>query len=812
MRTIVRYGLAILVACLPSAAHTQERRPKIEKIEVGFQTYSKQEETAYKVGLWTPVYIEVAGGMEGAERKGNNRPYLEIQTADSEDVFTKIAIPVDVKPNETGHYIGYVKTGRMSSGTNEVQVTLHSNNKTYENKAEQYHSLHIDSHLYLTLGGRMMDIHTALTPPKGNEKEQLNLGMFNPLQTRHVVFENDVRRLPEFWFGYNSMDVIILSTENEKFLKNLNNDPERLRALATWVRRGGRLVIPIAHRNQHLVAQILESKIAWNPPIPPQVVPPRSPGNVAELALPRLPKVEDWGGVQGKAFERANQAKIEVARLDAGTARTGDWEVFADAADGRPLIARVRYGLGQITYLAFSFDDAAFAEWQGKEQFLKTMLIKLGPRAPAEGFDQGMMIGQFRNIPNDLSTDLLAMLDNFDVTIIPFGYVALFIVLYILVVGPLDFILLKFVFKRLEWTWITFPAVVLGVSVIAYFAAYALKGRDLKMNKIDVVDFDLRTSLDDKRRPTNVHAYGNTFFTILSPRIQNYTIGVEPNPEFWGDKAEKPRTADLVAWMGRPSGGMNEMRRSGSAGFFRKPYEFTEDASGLRGVPIPVWTTKAFCSSWEQSLAAPPFTVDLVYHTKLVDGRQVKITGKLDNHLGVDLFDCWLIYQEECFPLPGGLKRIDRGVAGKDIVVPAAGDMLIPPVRDWIHRQAEGNEAAPDAKAWNVGLAPKMKQFLFLHQADAQNVVRNHLFRPLDLGWRITEDRQPGGLREAILFARVRSLSGDAETLTSDAAHPLPTKLWLNDLPDPQRPRPRLAGQMNQETFIRVILPVRPAE
>jgi hypothetical protein len=472
--------------------------------------------------------------------------------------------------------------------------------------------------------------------------------------------------------------------------------------------------------------------------------------------------------------------------------------------------------------MAFSFQDAAFTEWGGKEQFFKTMLNKLGPRAPENVLDQNIMVGRMRDIPDDLSTEILRMLDNFDVTIIPFGYVALFIVLYILVVGPLDFILLKFVFKRLEWTWITFPTVVLGVSIVAYFAAYALKGRDLKINKIDIVDFDLRTSLDDKRRPTNVHAYGNTFFTILSPRIQNYTIGLEPNPAFWGADARKIKigkdreadevmSADLTAWMGRPSGGMHQMGRSGGAGFFRKPYDFTEDASGLRSVPIPVWTTKAFCASWEQALAAPPFTVDLVYHTRAVGDRDIKISGKLASHLGVELVDCWLIYQKHCYSLRGGLKATKRGEAGMEISLPAVEERPMA-VRDWVHRQADGVDAPLEGKNWNFNLAPKMKQFLFLEQADTQNLVRNHLFRPLDCCWRLTEDGRDGGLREAILFARVRPLSGQAEPMTRDAANPLPTKLWLGDLPDPTRSRPDIAGQMNQDTFVRVILPVRPAD
>src|SRR5262249_19533426 len=164
---------------------------------------------------------------------------------------------------------------------------------------------------------------------------------------------------------------------------------------------------------------------------------------------------------------------------------------------------------------------------------------------------------------------------------------------------------------------------------------YALKGRDLKVNKVDIVDFDLRTTTDGK----NIHAYGHSFFTILSPRIQNYTIGVEPNPEFWGEKADKVRSVDLMGWMGRPSGGPHDMGRASSGGFFRKPYTFREDAAAIEGVPIPVWTTKAFSASWEQTLKASPFDVQLVYHTKQVDGKDLKISGKLVNNLAVDLFD-----------------------------------------------------------------------------------------------------------------------------------------------------------------------------
>ena len=70
----------------------------------------------------------------------------------------------------------------------------------------------------------------------------------------------------------------------------------------------------------------------------------------------------------------------------------------------------------------------------------------------------------------------------------------------------------------MELTWVTCPTVVLAVSAAAYFTAYHLKGSELRVNKLDVVDLDLQTG----------RAYGRAWFSVFSPRIQKYTVGVEP--------------------------------------------------------------------------------------------------------------------------------------------------------------------------------------------------------------------------------------------------------------------------------------------
>jgi hypothetical protein len=805
MRNVVFALLTLLTLSAASFVQAQgdekNTPPEIKKVHVGFQAFQRDDETEYKVGLWTPVYVTLFGGAQGIEKKGDAVPYVEIETVDSEDVGTRIRFPVQVKPLDTVTVMGYVKTGRSGHGSEELKVTLHANDREFTHPLDNRSTLNIDAHLYLTLGAKLDGLHRAVRKigKQGDEKE--DDAAFEQHNPRNVVFEDKVERLPDVWYGYSSVDMMILSTENAAFLTGLNNQPAKVKAIAQWVRRGGRLVVPIAHLNQQQVHALL-SNPAWDPPIP--VVPPAlGANNGMAPMLPSLPTVATWGAVQGDPlrFPDAKTHPVKIATLDPGLVHPGDWsvEIESEESSGKiPLIAHVRYGLGKITYFAFSLEDPLFRQWNGRDQFLQTMIYKLAPRAPAQVEDQ-RFAGRGRD-NTDMSTELLAQLDNFDVKVIPFGYVALFIVLYILVVGPLDFFLLKYVFKRMEWTWITFPVVVLAVSVIAYFAAYALKGRDLKINKVDVVDFDMRTSGDK-----NVHAYGHTFFTILSPRIQNYTIGVEPNTEFWGETSGKVRSVDLLGWMGRPSGGPHEMGRSGSSGFFRKPYTFREDARGVEGVPIPVWTSKAFSATWEEPLPKPPFVAKLKFHTK--DVGLLKISGAIENHLGVDLVDVWLLYSNHCYPIAGGLKSIKNGGKSVDI------KMNAPAAKEFDTWATLGGDAQ-EPRAWSSNPTNLMKRILFQERVDTQHVVRNHLLRPLDVGWRIQDE--PGGIavdrrtREAILFARVRFASGPAEELTKDSQTPLPTKIWLGRIPGDGETPLKLSGHLNQETYIRVFLSVEP--
>ncbi len=778
--------------------------PKIRSVRTGFRATAPEElaqagdvSGRYKVGMMAPVYVEIEGGSKGIGVEKEPVGHLVIETSDSEDVGTQYHITnVTVGKKETKLLVGYAKAGYMNS---EIKVRFRvGDHPPLQAPPERDRPLPVNTHLYLALGARVPDLQLAVGAmlPR-NERGEVQAGPGGEAGFRYVAHESSLEHLPKNWYGYEGVDLLVLTTADKDFLTGLGQQKDRLKAIADWVRRGGRLIIPVAYHTQDIVAKVLTDPM-WDPPVP--VVPPANAGDVNANPLRRLPKVEEWGGVQNKPFPTPGEKPVPVAVLDPGNVPPGAWDVQARSEDGRVLVARVKYGLGQITYLAFSFDDPrGFARWEGRSDFLKGMIDKLAP--PTGGQVAQGEVDVRGQASNDLATEVLSRLDNFDVRVIPFAYVALFIVLYILIVGPLDFFLLKYVFKRLELTWITFPAVVLAVSVIAYFAAYAIKGNDLKVNKIDLVDFDLRTGFGAKEG-SPAQAYGRSFFTILSPRIQSYTVGLEPNPAFWGGTvaASKPLSADLLTWMGRPDTNPWGMNRSGSQGFFRNPYRFVPEqtAEGLEGVPIPVWTTKAFTASWEKALEKPPVQAELTYHHS-ERGTNVVVSGTLQNDLAVDLQEAWLMYDNSCYrleDLPAGKKQklSLELIHKKDLTA-------------WLQQ--------PDDEKRGVPFNPTsaIRPILFQEKANLKHMA-NHTLRSLDFSWRVRPDSSVTGrdqrTREAVLVARIRFQAGLAQDVQGDAAQPLPTRLWLGETPATGKSCPPLPGYLNQDTFVRILLPVRP--
>jgi hypothetical protein len=526
--------------------------------------------------------------------------------------------------------------------------------------------------------------------------------------------------------------------------------------------------------------------------------------------------ISPWSGVLTFADQGTDFA---VARLDPRPDRP--WRAVLNEGDSSkaPLAVQGPYGLGRVTVLAFDLDRAPFTDWRvGRAAFWENLVNQTGYVLPAVS----TKLERYGSRYDEYTGALQGSLDYFEgVPVVSFGWVALFILIYIVLIGPVDYLFLKKVVKRLEWTWVTFPVIVITVSAGAYFAAYALKGKDLKINKVDVVDIDLAGRRVD----------GNTWFTLFSPRIQNYTIGIEPAGGSTADPAapawtagDPARTArdSLLGWQSNVQ--PNRYSGGGGGGFISKRYRYQslvdpDDpnrdlyAAGLEGVPIQVWTTKAFSAQWTAPVdpAKPPIVAELSERA----GDKV-LVGTITNNLpSQDFIDpppalFWRGKVYELNDLPIGVAKpvsfsADPGATDIKTWVERANRAYRPPTQTPYPTYGDaGTTGNPNFRLWPVLFAEAIMDNPSRAQAP------NASLRRLDQSWRVAPDRP----EQAVLVLRLGTKDGVAQGKTAEdmTRDPMsPSRLWLGDLPTSGKPRPALQGTLKQETYVRVFIPVKTA-
>ena len=96
---------------------------------------------------------------------------------------------------------------------------------------------------------------------------------------------------------------------------------------------------------------------------------------------------------------------------------------------------------------------------------------------------------------------------------------------------------------------------------------------------------------------------------------------------------------------------------AGSLPLFTTAYDFSRQLDRMIGVPIAVWSTKAFVGRWWTD-AQGPIEADLSDEGKLV--------GTVTSHLDAPLDDCLLIYENWAYPLrqfkPGDRVNVDAQI------------------------------------------------------------------------------------------------------------------------------------------------------
>jgi hypothetical protein len=799
MPTAVRSRSLLALALVLSAAPVgAEGAVKITAVSVGFPSAKSREDGVAKFGAWAPVYVSL-------EALGNvpDRTELLIETPDADEIGTSLRLPIDLTGIPPGTKVfaperGCVGYIRVAGSSSEVVVTALDAKGTAISEPFRVKPRPREPLVYTVLAVGGAPAHFELPKPASGDTGPLRAGR---IELAHAT---EVSDLPDQWFGYDGIDLVVLNTGTAPpaFLQRLfaSENPVEMRrraALFEWVRRGGRLVVSVGASARD-VAQLpnLNSVLPFG-------VNPAEPGRAADSVGLYWSAGTGAANVISGTLGAQDGPKFTLAKLvpqPGKAARVVIPPAGRVVENPEPIAAQCALGLGRVTVVGFDLDRSPFDSFAKRTEFWDWVLRECGAnRASAGGDGKARPPGALTEDEDEAAVAIRQHNDTFEgVAVVSFGWIAMLIVLYILLIGPIEYYFLKRVLGRLELTWVTFPIIVLTVSAAAYLSADAVKGRELKVNKLDVVDVD----------PASGRLYGTTWFTVFSPKIDTYTIGVEPG-DGWGIGVHPP----VVNWLGAP--------RGGRPGVVRRKYAINADgtrvADRLDGVPIQVWSTKAFSANWSASVVfSNPPELSLPVQSNLVHppGDWSKVIGTFQHDLPIPvLTDVVVFYAGDAYPLPGDVlvrgERVrlvlEQGTQGPQwLQNNGKAELLLNRVQSYAERP--GQKAAQKAQLPQSFTGPLPMLGALFHEATLKNeegvIARNASLRRLDQSWRLSPENRD----EVIVVGRAAPPVGRAEeVLTGPYA---PAKLSLKGVGTTGE-RWKIPGAARQETWVRFYLPVK---
>lgn len=590
-RVAMRMGwLAIVTSFLMGASDVDARQGmgQIREVKVGLGQ-------RFKPGHWTPVRVTVASGdMSLAGR-------LRLTTLDSDGVPVHYATDTgfSLLSGESRVITGYARFGALNSRLNvAVLVDDEAVLERTLDVGELGEAVPSTDYLVLTLGAPIGVEEAASEKLKGEH-------------TYHAVTVADSSEFPTRWEGFESFDAIAIGTVDQSTLNNLSQD--QVAALQMWVGMGGRVIISAARHANDI----------FSPGAPLE---PWRPGEIGEVA--KEVRTSDVANYLSAAEELQ---PFDVALI---TAAKGSVQAFVDSSrrKQRPLITHFPYKFGTVSYVAVDLDADPFASWSARAELMARVL-----RATDDDSDltsgSSQALGKVSHIAyDDVVGQIRATLDQFrDVRPIAFSLIATLVGVYILLIGPGDFFLLSKIIRRMHWSWLTFPMIVLAFSLLSVYLWQATRDTEVKINQLEVVDVDIEGQT----------VRGTTWAHCYSPCADVYSLEMEIDDRFVTDAKV------LLAWQGLPGDTLGGLDATSLRPALDFPYTIDveeESRPSIRQLPLNVSSTKSLVGRWHGKFSP---TGEFSLRTN----RNGELLGRFRYELPYELEDGLLFYQNNVYPL-----------------------------------------------------------------------------------------------------------------------------------------------------------------
>lgn len=414
------------------------------------------------------VTLDARAGFDGAYRSGE-------------------WFPVIVTVSNTGADINGVLqwrfAGRPDEPTFEYAIDLPRNSRKRVTMYAYANDLVRSGQLRLLQGST--SIAEFNQPLEAIDQERLLIGVISsdqallnnlnqirlPNITSSVVRHLQLADLPEHIAALRTLDVLFLHDTDTSTITT-----EQLNALRLWVQLGGQLIVS-GGSNGHLTAAGLGDLL------PAQVTSSISSGSLS--------------GLSELASTPPPAENVTLSELQPKAKANG-----IPAQD--PLLYRSNEGTGIVTVTRF--DISSLRSWTSEVELWSQLIVPIAQVRPGQ-------IGrlQFRNLLQQL---LRRPSFNWPST----GVLLLFLLLYIVIIGPVNYFVLKRM-KRMELAWVSIPIIVLLFSGGLYLAGFGLRGTQSQTYQVSVVQGSENGS----------HGLVTSYVGLFSPRRTSYSLQFAPS-------------------------------------------------------------------------------------------------------------------------------------------------------------------------------------------------------------------------------------------------------------------------------------------
>lgn len=623
------------------ARASDAERPTIVGLRAGFKG-------VYKAGVWVPVEVRWQAGGPGRWKVG-----VSVPDADGCEVeYPAEASLVGAARDEQVTRL-CVRCGRVRG---RWRVTLYQDGQPVARREWVAGDEQMTGSLEPAIDGR------ALWLVIGNRDavaEALVAHGVEPEDRPVLVEASSPDDLPVFWYGYEGVDALIVATTEPDFWRAKGTESGRWHALEQWVALGGRLIV-LAGRG---IAPL------WGEH---EILHTLLPGARFELL-----EIRQAGSLE--SYCRSSSALLPPGTVDGLSAAIfADFDGVAEIAEGkRPLLIRRGHVLGRVVFFACDIDRPPFSQWRDRAFFL-ARLLELPPQRGDEGTQHGTLHAGY----HDLSGQLRSALDRYEeFPVIPFWAIACAATLYLALLAPWDYWLLRRRAARMGWAWATFVLIVITASGAVLWTGARMRAEGTSVRRIETIDIATTEGI----------ARGQVWFNVYQSQAALRKITVVPPPLAPGDQegghaaagkrnsiagnqdsesanvpsekepSQKTRALagldqvntgsgfgagqTLVGWQGlsgRALGGMSIDAFWGDAGMSCS-YSSSPQGDCLFQVPIPSRSSRAFTARWFRP-AGRLIEAHLADPARHLEGRVVNLSDFIWE-------DCLLAYGRWGFEL-----------------------------------------------------------------------------------------------------------------------------------------------------------------